>query len=179
MAQNVLVFPSPGRARWRPGFEPRRSLAAGRWFYDRVGLCRYEVVLADLEAGITDPLVVARGDPAPHRGSWPWCTIPTPDPRRSFTGTEETETAVTLAARPPGRAARGLLILPVSAAGTHVDWGRPPRGPGPPRRERRLLAEYPDRDAYILRLARCRGAGDAPRAAGTRVVEGCGVGSRG
>ena len=165
VARNVLVFvPSPWsskvEARLRAKDMPRQQT---RWFHDRIGFCRTEVVLADLEMrGITDPLEVAR-ELLPLTAD-SLAMVRDPDsgiPGDPFTGMEETEEAALNLCRQRQtleEADGGYLMLPFFAV-LGPTW----TGDGPivardlHEGNRRLLAEYPDREAYVLRLARTRG----------------------
>lgn len=164
-AQQALVFlpsswSSKVQARLRATGIPRRD---ARWFHDRIGFCRMEVALAQLEAwGISDPDRVAE-ELLPLTADSIAMVRDTLSgiPGDPFTGMGEgEEAALTLCQNRQTLelAAGGYLMLPVYAA-MGPTWS----GNGPivardlHEENRRLLAAYPDREAYVLRPVWMRG----------------------
>jgi hypothetical protein len=164
-AQSGLVFvPSP----WSSKVLARlRALGMDRqqaqWFHDRIGFCRTEVALADLEGrGITDPEGVARellpltADSASMVRDYE-SGIPG-DPLTGMSDSEEAALELCRLRQTMEATDGGYLLLPFYAALGPTWTGRGPIVARDLHEEnRRLLEEYPDREPFVLRTARSWG----------------------
>ncbi len=164
-AQNALVFLSSSwsdqvRARLRgTGMTPPEA----QWFYRRVGLCKLDVALGQLEErNVTDPAqVVGALRPLASDSAAMVRDYVSGSPGDPFTGLTQADTAaVSLCAlrRFLENNQGGYMLMPFQAL-LGPTW----TGDGPivardlHEENRRLLQAYPERPAYYLRAVRIRG----------------------
>jgi hypothetical protein len=164
-ARDAVVFvPSPWsiqvQARLRATGMPRQQ---AEWFYYHVGLCRLDVALAQLEGrGVTDPdSVVAALRPMAADSASMVIDRLAGTPGDPYTGLDASAHAArTLCELRQSleRAQGGYMLLPFTAR-LGPTW----TGDGAivahdlHEEDRRLMAEYPDRDVFFLKAVRIRG----------------------